>query len=123
MMVRRLSRRNTGVGNLGLILTIFIMTKREILEFLEPVGMDEDVYLANSEVFYDGWWLNNISGAITVCGNNEGEPFNNLPVLVYTDRVMVKSKYLCKEGQELLSEVYDDNDLFEVEYYGSGENR
>ena len=101
------------------------MTKREILEFLEPVGMDEDVYLANSEVFSDGWWLSNISGAITVCGNNEGEPFNNLPVLVYTDRVMVKSKYLCKEGQGLLSEVYDDNDLLvdEVEYYGSSEDR
>lgn len=111
--------------SLGLILAIFIMTKKEILEFLEPIGMDEDVYLANSEVFYDGWWLSNISGAITVCGSEEGEPINNLPVIVYTERLMVRPKYLCKEGNGLLSEVYDDGDLVvdEVEYYGSSEDR
>lgn len=38
---------------------------------------------------------------------------------------MVKDKFLCREGEGLLSEIYDDNDLAvdEVEYYGSGENR
>lgn len=125
MMVRRLSRRNTDVGNLGLILTILIMKKREILEFLESVDMESEVYLVNSEVFYDGWWLNNIVGAVTVCGNEGAESVDNLPVLVYTDRTMVRDKFLCREGDGLLSEIYDDNDLAvdEVEYYGSGENR
>lgn len=101
------------------------MTKREILEFLEPIGMDEDVYLSNSEIFYDGWWLSNITGAITVCGNKEGEPYNNLPVLVYTDREMVKDKFLCKEGEGLLSEVYDDGSLLVEEFdeYGKSEDR
>lgn len=99
------------------------MKKREILEFLESVDMESEVYLANSEVFYDGWWLNNIVGAVTVCGNEGAESVDNLPVLVYTDRTMVRDKFLCREGDGLLSEIYDDNDLFGVEYYGSSEDR